>query len=125
MNMVRSLSAMEERIIVAKNAIAIIVVYFYLLVLLFFLTAKIGPILVPCKFFPHFLHQIWRHLPRIATSTGSTLYSCRVVLTFFLFLLHPSVFGFGIRRSAIIAGRRASSNSSDVPKDNRANPHDT
>jgi len=58
MNMVRSLSAMEERIIMAKNAIAIIVVYFYLLVLLFFLTAKIGPILAPCKFFPHFLHQI-------------------------------------------------------------------
>jgi len=49
---------MEERIIMAKNAIAIIVVYFYLLVLLFFLTAKIGPILAPCKFFPHFLHQI-------------------------------------------------------------------
>ncbi len=43
--MVRSLSAMEERINVAKNAIAIIVVYFCLLVLLFFLTAKIGPIL--------------------------------------------------------------------------------
>ena len=31
---------------------------FLMLVLLFFLTAKIGPILVPCKFFSHFLHQI-------------------------------------------------------------------
>ena len=55
MNMVRSLRAMEERIIVAKNAIAIIVVYFYLLVILFFLTAKIGPILVPYNYFLHFL----------------------------------------------------------------------
>ncbi len=86
MNMVRSLSAMEERIIMAKNAIAIIVVYFLIVsILVFFLTAKIGPFLVPCKFFPHFLHQIWRHLPHMATSTGSTLYSCRVELHFAAF----------------------------------------
>ena len=52
---------------------------------MFFLTAKIDPILVPCKFFPHFLHQIWRHLPLIATSIGSTLYSCRVESIFAAF----------------------------------------
>ena len=58
MNMVPSLSAMEARIVVAKNAIAIIVVYFFIVsTFVLFLTAKIGAILHACKFFPHFLHK--------------------------------------------------------------------
>jgi hypothetical protein len=58
MNMVPSLSAMEARIVVAKNAIAIIVVYFLIVsTFVLFLTAKIGAILGACKFFPHFLHK--------------------------------------------------------------------
>ena len=43
MNMVRSLSAMEERIIVAKNAIAIIVVYFLIVSILVFSHCKDRP----------------------------------------------------------------------------------
>jgi len=43
MNMVRSLSAMEERIIVAKNAIAIIVVYYLIVSILVFSHCKDGP----------------------------------------------------------------------------------
>ena len=58
MNMVPSLSAMEARIVVAKNAIAIIVVYFLIVnTFVLFLTAKIGAILGPCKFLPNFLHR--------------------------------------------------------------------
>ena len=58
MNMVPSLSAMEARIVVAKNAIAIIVVYFLIVsTFVLFLTAKIGVFLDACKFFPHFLHR--------------------------------------------------------------------
>ena len=52
MNMVRSLRAMEERIIVAKNAIAIIVVYFYLLVILFFSHCKDRPYSRTLQVFP-------------------------------------------------------------------------
>ena len=58
MNMVLSLSAMEARIVVAKNAIAIIVVYFLIVsTFVLFLTAKIGAIHGSCKFLPNFLHR--------------------------------------------------------------------
>ena len=43
MNMVRSLRAMEERIIVAKNAIVIIVVYFLIVSILVFSHCKDRP----------------------------------------------------------------------------------
>ena len=58
MNMVPSLSAMEARIVVEKNAIAIIVVYFFIVsTFVLFLTAKIEAIHGSCKYFPHFLHR--------------------------------------------------------------------
>ena len=123
MNMVRSLSAMEERIIMAKNVIAIIVVYFLIVSIFVFSHCKDRPYSRTLQVFSSLFASDIATLP----AYGDKYWEHPLFLSRrpHIFLLHPSAFGIGFRRSAIVAGCRASSNSSDVPKVNRANPHDT
>ena len=87
MNMVRSLSAMEERIIVAKNAIAIIVVYFLIVSILVF---------SHCKDRPHFRTlQVFSSLfyctPVHSASDSDALQSSQVVGFPVIVLTYPKI----------------------------------